>query len=97
MAAMAILTLFLFLWEHVHDPFDLVLDTRLLFTRLDMGGVCMLCFFFFSFSAFNLILLYTTFLCIYLQRNLTSIFIHSCYPSLLRPRLDKYFKEFMSI
>lgn len=53
MAAMAILTLFLFLWEYVHDPFDLVLDTRLLFSRLDMGGVCMLCFFFFSFSAFN--------------------------------------------
>ena len=47
MAAMAILTLFLFLlWEHVHDPFDLVFDTRFLFSGLNMGGVCMLCFFF---------------------------------------------------
>jgi hypothetical protein len=92
MAAMAILTLFLFLWEYVHDPFDLVLDTRLLFSRLDMGGVCMLCFFFFlAFQPLILILPYTTFLCIYSQCNLTSIFIHSCYPSLLRLELDKYF------
>jgi hypothetical protein len=72
MAAMAILTLFRFLlWEHVQDLLDLVLDTRLLFNRLDMGGVCMPCFFF-SFSALNSILLYTTLLCIYLQHVLAT-------------------------
>jgi hypothetical protein len=97
MAAMAILTLFLFLlWEHVQDPLDLVLDTRLVFSRLDMGGVCMPCFFF-SFSALNSILLYTTLLCIYLQRNLTWTFIRSCYLGLSRLRLDEFFVEFISI